>query len=200
MTLSVVIPTWSGTTSDVDQIWTPPWKGTTGLADMAFKLCERVRPECDELIITEDADVYDERLHMISDIYMMHPNLGFTANVNLGLKAAHGDYIGVINSDVHDIEGNIRDLCVPGRVTSPTIRQMEYVPYFMAAFCVIPRTILEDSQYGYFGTGRDYHSDSTYGRLTKPVFQHVPSVKVSHFGGQSFAVKNRRPRQQRYVE
>jgi glycosyltransferase involved in cell wall biosynthesis len=200
-TLSVIIPTWSGKTSDIDQAWSPPYGGDRGLADMAYALCERVRSECEELIVTEDSDVYDERLHKISDIYMMHPNLGFTANVNLGLRVAHGDYMAIINSDVQDIEGSLKDLCVPGKVTSPLVRHMAYLPYHMGMFWVIPRAVLENPKYGYLRGGRDLDSDSDYGVRSRDIFEHIPSVKITHTGSsQSYKVKNRRDRQERYVE
>lgn len=200
-TFSIIIPTWSGKIDERDKPYHPLYDTETGLADMAYDLCLRVRPECDELIITEDSDVYDERLHKISDIYMMHPNLGFTANVNLGLRVSHGAYMAIINSDVQNIEGNLRDLCIPGKVTSPLVRHMSYLPYHMGMFWVIPRTVLEDPKYGYLWGGRDLNSDHHYGLRTREIFQHVPSVKISHDNSsQSYQVKNRRDRQERYVE
>jgi hypothetical protein len=175
MQLSVIIPTWSGVEH------TDRWQGEQKLADMAYELCQKLRPECDELIVTEDADVYDERLHMISDIYLLHPNLGFTNNVNLGLRVAHGDYMAVVNSDVELVSGNIRDLCVPGRVASPYAEPEGYLPHFHGYFFVLPRTVLEDSRYGYLdSTMRDLDSDHAYRNLTKDIFTHVPSVKIKH--------------------
>lgn len=180
----------------------PTWTGNQELADMAYELCQRVRPDCDELIVTEDADVYDERLHKISDVYVMHPNLGFTRNVNLGLHIARGDYMAVINSDVKNIEGNIRDLCIPDKVVSPVVRHMTYVPYFHGAFFVIPRTVLEDPRYGYLDCSqRDHDSDISYQHRTIELFQYGTAVKVDHVNSsRSFHFKNNRDRQERYIE
>lgn len=103
MTLSVVIPTWSG---------------TPALADMAYRLCQQVRPMCDELIITEDGE-FSSDLKKIADIYLIHPRLGHAENLKFGIQHATKEFIALIDSDMEIVGGTLRDLCVPDRIVSP---------------------------------------------------------------------------------
>lgn len=187
MTLSIIIPTWSG-----DQ----------QLADMATDLCERIRPQCDELVVTEDAGLYWPHLQTIADIYLMHPNLGFTNNVNLGLRVATGDFMAVINSDVGDIAGDLRDLCIPGRVTSPCCSIMSYYKALHGAFFVIPRPVLENPKYGYLNSKmRDAGSDYEYKARTEDIFTWVDSVVFDHsHTGQSYQGRLRLQREKEREE
>lgn len=121
-TLSVVIPAWSGTPE---------------LVEMTLNLAKQVKTMCDELVISEDG-VYTRELHEVADIYLLHPRLGHGSNLNLGFRASTGEYVALLDSDIEIVSGDIRDLCVPGRVTSPYFRDQSHQGFFIVA----PRWIL----------------------------------------------------------
>src|SRR6266702_8878118 len=99
MKISVLIPTWSGTKE---------------LMEMAFKLAQSVRPQCDELVITEDSNFFSQELFNIADTYILHQNWGDMKNTVGGFRLTTGDYVATIQSDVRIQKGHIRDLCIPG--------------------------------------------------------------------------------------
>jgi hypothetical protein len=178
MTLSVVIPTWSGTQE---------------LADMAYGLCKKVKPMCDELIVTEDAGNYYKELQEISDLYLMHPNIGDVPNSNLGMRVAKGDYIAVINSDIEIGNGDLRALCIPGKTVCPAWiggLHNEFVGHFF----VVARTVID--QYGYLdetlpnrGAGADfkwyYTIQRTYQWSDALTYKHQGNVSYREFRKQS---------------
>lgn len=103
MTLSVVIPVWSGTPL---------------LEDMAVKLCLSVANDCDELIVCEDGPASDV-LRKACDTYIVQPErLGHPQNLWSGIMAAKHDFIGVLDFDIVIKSGSLRDLCVPGKFVS----------------------------------------------------------------------------------
>jgi len=59
-------------------------------------------PECERIVVVNDGT-------------------GYGHNVNIGLRLASGDYIGVVNNDCRLNEGDVYDLCVPDAVTSPLV-------------------------------------------------------------------------------
>lgn len=103
-TLSVVIPAWSVTPE---------------LTWMVQDLCYLLRPMCDELVLSEDGN-YSEESEQLADIYLHHKRLGHSGNLKEGIRAARGDFIAILDSDIKILNGTIRDLCVPGVVVSPT--------------------------------------------------------------------------------
>lgn len=183
MQLSVVIPTWSG---------------TPVLAEMALKLCQYVRPQCDELIVTEDEDdpaFYYKELEEIADIYLRHPNLGDVVNINLGMRHATGDYIAVLNSDLTIFSGDLRELCVPGRVVCPDEHSGGHGGY-TGGLVVIPRTIL--NEFGYLDESRQYawisHGMGADAEYTIRIGNRLllsDKVKCHHITGVSYAERRR---------
>lgn len=124
-TLSVVIPAWSGTDS---------------VAKMTLELAQKVRPMCDELVISEDG-LYRPELEQISDIYLLHARLGHGSNLNLGFRASTCEYVALLDTDIGIGEGNLRDLCIPDTVVCPyhpTYRS------FAGWFVVAPRWIIDE--------------------------------------------------------
>lgn len=151
---------------------------------MALALCKQVRPMCDELIVTEDAGVYYPELQKIADLYLMHPTLLDVANSVLGVRVAQGEYIAVINSDIILLNGDLRDLCVPGTVISCGNFG------FQGCFHVIPRSVL--NEYGYSnpektGAGADYD----YAGRIRDVYRGSDAVNYRHLGGASYSEKRR---------
>jgi glycosyltransferase involved in cell wall biosynthesis len=99
-----------------------------------------------------DAEV-DEALRACLDslpgdcekLVILNDGTGFARNVNVGLRLARGDFIAVVTNDTRVIEGNVHDLCVPGRVTSPIVLEKPGVEPggFHGAFWVAPREVIE---------------------------------------------------------
>jgi GT2 family glycosyltransferase len=99
-----------------------------------------------------DAEV-DEALRACLDslpgdcekLVILNDGTGFARNVNLGLRLARGDFIAVVTNDTRVIEGDVHELCVPGRVTSPIVLEKPGVEPggFHGAFWVAPRDVIE---------------------------------------------------------
>ena len=166
--LSVVIPTCSTTPE---------------LAEIALKCAMSYRDHVDELIITEDANVYLKELHDISDRYVLHPNLGYGINTNVGWKLATGDFALVVNSDTEYLDGSLGDLCVAGTITSPQVIEHNWTNANIsgACFCV-PRNIFDPG--GYFG-GNENADTELFNRYEYMKVQKlvVKTVRVKHQGG-----------------
>src|SRR5437660_1443636 len=97
----------------------PAFSADQGLAEIALKTAESIRPQVQELVISDDGDRYWPELHRVSDIYLIHPRLGYTKNSNLGWRVASGDYVIQVNSDAVLTEGDLTDLCIPDTIASP---------------------------------------------------------------------------------
>ena len=52
-------------------------------------------------------------------LVMVNQGTGFARNVNLGLRAASGDFVAVVGNDSQVVEGDVYELCVPDAVASP---------------------------------------------------------------------------------
>src|SRR5712664_4276484 len=121
MTLSVIIPTFSK---------------FQNLTDMALALAKAIKPMCDELVITEDAGGYSEELKSIASIYLWSEvRGGHGVNLNRGFQASSGDFVAFIDSDITILEGDLRDLCIPGKIVSPGNKGW---------FIVAPRNLIEE--------------------------------------------------------
>jgi hypothetical protein len=116
-------------------------------------------------------------------LVVVNEGTGFARNVNLGLGLATGEYVGVVTNDSRVVEGNVYDLCVPGRVASPLVLEKPGVEQrgFHGAFWVAPREVLDtvgllDERF----EGAFYEDDDYLERLRRagvPTVQ-VPSVRV----------------------
>lgn len=162
--LSIVVPTY---TVDED------------LEEMAEWCIESYRGQCDQVIVVEDGGNYSEKLRKLADVYVYcQKNVGFTKSVNRGWELSDGDFTAIVNSDTDLLEGNIRDLCIDGKVGCPVIENVP-VPLLCGPFFVVPREIKE--KYGILDERlRTYVSDSEYeGRVGHLIVQ-VPSVVIWH--------------------
>lgn len=115
------------------------------LKNMALTCAQSIRNQVDELIITEDADLYWPELHQISDIYLLHPRLGYKGNCNLGWSIATGDFIAQVNSDAQLAEGNLSELCING-IGVPTILGLEnesHTSQAVGVFFVTPQKLFK---------------------------------------------------------
>lgn len=158
MTLSVVIPFWSD----------------NGRHDAMLAACiESLDGQYDELVIASNQPTPEGRAE-------------FAKYVNLGLRLARGDYRLVLNSDTCLEGGTIRDLCVPGVITSPTING-EPTVFHGCCFCV-PRTVY--ARHGgldemYVGNWEDMDYALRMYRAGVPM-QNVPTVTLWHEGGATY--------------
>jgi len=149
------------------------------LEELAIRAALSYREQVDELIVTEDAGFYSPELMKLSDIYIWNKkNIGFTANVNLGWKNAHGDFIMLVNSDTELMKGNLSDLCIPGRVVSPTIAN-QYIDFLAGPFFVVPKEVTKERGY-LLEEMKTYSSDSEYDARVRDIFEKVETVKIYH--------------------
>ena len=149
------------------------------LEELAIRAALSYREQVDELIITEDSGFYSPELMKLSDIYIWgKTNIGFTANVNRGWKNAHGDFVMIVNSDTMLLTGNLKDLCIPGKITSPIIGNQN-IPFLAGPFWCAPSEVTK--KYGYLMEEmKTYASDSEYDARVRDIFQKVSSVKIYH--------------------
>ncbi len=161
----------------------PTYTISGDLEILAAKCAKSLR-EADEIIICEDGGTFSEMLKNESDCYIFNrKNVGFSANVNRGWKMATGDFVMIVNSDIEKISGNLSDLCVEGKVTSPKIENQR-IEGLAGCFFVVPRKVFE--QRGMLLEQlRTYCSDEEYGHRTKDIFQKIESVTVSHARSQT---------------
>lgn len=138
-------------------------------ADMAVK----------EIIVSEDGGFFSPQLMELADIYIYHKgNSGFTANVNRGWRQATGDFTAIVNSDTRLKEGELADLCIPGKVASPEILG-QHIDFLAGPFFVVPEEIKKER--GMLNEAmKNYSSDSDYDHRVRDIFEKVSSVKVYH--------------------
>jgi hypothetical protein len=116
-------------------------------------------------------------------IVVVNQGTGFAVNVNIGLRLARADYVAVVTNDCRVVEGDVYDLCVPGRVTSPLVLEKPGIEPrgFHGAFWVGPRVVLD--QVGFLDErfeGAFFEDDDYLERLRQagiPTMQ-VASVRV----------------------
>lgn len=149
------------------------------LEELAIRAALSYRERVDELIITEDSGFYSPELMKLSDVYIWgKDNVGFTKNVNRGWKNAHGDYVMIVNSDTFLLKGDLNDLCIPGKVTSPQLGNQN-IPFLAGPFWCAPKEVT--LKYGYLMEEmKTYSSDSEYDARVRSIFQRVPSVRIYH--------------------
>ena len=164
MKLSIVIPTYT-LNKELEQL--------------AVEAILSYRKQADEIIVVEDGGKLSLRLQILSDIYCFYKeNGGFTKNVNRGWKIASGDFVAIVNSDTKLVSGNLKDLCIPGKVTSPVIVN-QHIDGLAGPFWVTPKEVTKEKGY-LIEAMKTYYSDEEYKRRVAKIFQKVPSVKIEH--------------------
>lgn len=166
MKISAVIPTYT-LTKELEEL---TYQCLYSLAKTAL---------IDEIIVCEDGGFYSSDLVRESSMYLYsRENQGFNKNVNKGIKLATGDYIAIVNSDTRFIRGDMKDLCVPGKVGCPTTRGQD-VPGLAGHFFVAPRTIFDEV--GFLNEDmKMFCSDADFETKVKDRIIQVPSVVISH--------------------
>jgi len=165
----------------------PCYTKTKELEEQALMAIASYKDQVDELIVIEDGQMFSSKLMEASDIYIYNKNnIGFTANVNRGWRMANGEYVCIVNSDTILREGDLNDLCIPGKITSPLIVN-QYIDRLAGPFWCSPREVTK--KYGYLMEEMVmYSSDSEYDERVKDIFVRVPSVKIYHEMAQSVTV------------
>lgn len=161
MSISMVIPTYTI---------------TPALAEMAIRCAKSYRSMVDELIIVEDGGEFNAVLMSLADTYIYNwKNKGFTANVNRGWRYATKEYVMITSSDTYLISGNLADLCLKGRVTSPLIEN-QGIEGLAGSFFVVhndcPQYLLESM--------KTYYSDEEYKERTSGMFTKIDTVVIHH--------------------
>lgn len=75
-------------------------------------------------------------------IIVWNDRMGYAPAINRGCVAASGDHFLIMNDDVIFKSGDLQDLCIPGKATSPTYNGRTYPDLWGSCFCV-PRDIWE---------------------------------------------------------
>lgn len=161
----------------------PTFTFNKDLEDMTERCILSYLDQVDELIVVEDAGMFSINLQKLADTYVYHKtNLGFTKNANLGWKITTGNFVAIVNSDTYLVEGNLRDLCIPGKVTSPLYKNQDWGGQeggLSGSFFVVPREIFESR--GILNEEmHTWRSDSEYNDRTQDIFERVPTVVVYH--------------------
>jgi len=167
MILSIVIPTY---TKDVR------------LLNMTLRAISSIRTRNQpdfELIISEDGGMFSEELAFLSTAYIYNTkNKGFTVNVNRGWRQATGNYVAIMSSDTYLVSGNLLNLCIKGKVTSPMIENQD-IKGLAGCFFVVPKEIAQER--GMLNEAmHTYYSDEEYKERTKDIFLKIPSVVIHH--------------------
>ncbi len=166
----------------------PTYTLTDRQEELAIRCIKSFKEQADEIIVTEDGGRFSEQLRELADVYIYNKqNKGFTANVNRGWKQVKGDFVAIINSDTHLVTGNIKDLCIPSRLTSPKVLNQKFHKLQLrGCFFVVPKDIQE--KYGYLDESMVmYYSDQAYADKTIGVFVEVPNVVIFHHCAETVA-------------
>lgn len=164
----------------------PTYSIRASLCLMAADNARGWSPQCDELIICEDGD-YCPELRQIADLYVLHQNVGVCLNMNMAWEIAlarGAEYVAIMDSDVSLVEGSLREMCIPDKVSVPVIVQHPDTS-FIAPMLVVPRSVSDRvGIYDYRGGAhRNEGFDADYGQKVRDIVVKVREVKVSHIGG-----------------
>ena len=130
-----------------------------------------------EIIVAEDGGFFSPILLNKATHYLYkQENRGFVKNVNDAWRLARGEYVAIVNSDTMLRKGNLDDLCIPGKITSPvTVNQN--VEFMAGHFFVVPRKVgvafLDERLINHCS---DAHMEKVY----KDIIMQVPSVEIYH--------------------
>ena len=154
------------------------------LEEFTLQCIRSYKYQADEIVVTEDGGHYSPEIMSLADSYIYNwKNEGFTVNVNRGWRFAKYPYVAIVSTDTYLLEGDIHDLCIPDKVTSPEIRN-QYIDRLAGPFFVVPKTI-RDSRGYLMEEMKMYSSDSEYDHRVKDIFQKVPSVLIWHHQAQT---------------
>lgn len=167
----------------------PTYTKDEKLERMTYDFVTTYKQQGANIIICEDGQRQSKWLMDLADVYIYNKdNVGFTKNVNRGWKYAlanGADYVGIVNSDTYWLSGNIQDLCVPDKITSPILENQTFPrPQLRGSFFVVPKTVSD--RIGFLDeTMKTYFSDQEYADKTMDIFQEIDTVRVYHLCAES---------------
>ena len=162
----------------------PTYTLNSALEQMAIECIESYKKKDIEIIVTEDGGRFSPLLLEKSDTYIYsQKNKGFSVNVNRGWRYATGDYVGIVSSDTWLMKGDLMDLCIKGKVTSPEIVNQN-IERLAGPFFVVPKKIAKERGY-LLEQMKTYSSDSEYDHRVKDIFQKVDAVEIYHHQAQT---------------
>lgn len=168
----------------------PTYTLNSYLENMAMCAVESYKGQ-GEIIVVEDGQMYSQKLMDMADTYIYNKeNVGFTKNVNRGWRYATGEWVGIISSDTYLVSGNLKDMCIKGKVTSPEVINQTNITGLTGSFFIVHNSITKDRGY-LIETMRTYYSDEEYANRTRDVFEKVNSVKIFHHMAQSVSTSNK---------
>lgn len=163
----------------------PSYSSSQALGEWAARTAQTWRDQCDDLIITEDAG-YSEACHFHSDLYMLHEQLWPAKNMNLGWQTAlmrGADFVAIMDLDAHWVSGSLREACVPGKVTVPSITQHPETVSIGPMF-IVPKEVAESRGFLDPIKGPRLQSfDADYHVRVNDIILQSKQLKVYHAGG-----------------
>lgn len=93
-------------------------------------------------ILKRCMDSFKEADEVIALATIPESKISFADGYNRIVKISTGDFI-VVVGDNFTCEGNVRDLCIPNKVTVPNINNIKYPGEWMMAYCM-PRNIYKE--------------------------------------------------------
>ncbi len=165
----------------------PAYTLNSKLEEMTLHAIATYKDQADEIIVVEDGGIFSKELQQASDIYCYYKdNRGFSVNVNRGWSLSNGDFTAIVSTDTQLLSGNLKDLCIPGKVCSPTVRN-QHIDFLAGPFWVTPREVTEEKGM-LLEELHTYSSDSDYDLRVRDIFQKVPSVEIFHHMAQTVKV------------
>lgn len=164
----------------------PAYTITKHLEDLAIRciLSFRDDPVVEEIIFVEDGGFFSPAISNLCTTYIYNQeNKGFSANVNRGWRYATGKYTAIVSSDTELMQGELMDLCVPGKVTSPEIAN-QTIERLAGCFWVTPMEVARERGL-LFEEMKTYSSDSEYDNRVADIFQKVETVRIFHHMAQT---------------
>lgn len=163
-----------------------------GLGILAAKTGSGWRALADDLICVEDWN-YQATVDGASDVYIISRDRGVAVNTNLGWKMALGrgaDYVAMMDMDCSWVEGSLREACIPGHVTVPSLLQFPDAVNIGPMF-IVPKEVA--GEYGFLdergGDWKNKWFDADYGIRVFGIMTQVRSLRVDHPGGIITGVK-----------
>lgn len=168
----------------------PTYTANSNLESMAVDAVKSYK-KYGEIVVVEDGQLYSPVLMELADTYIYNrENVGFTKNVNRGWRYVTGDFVAIASSDTHLVEGDLNDLCIDGKVTSPEVVNQLHITGLAGSFFVVPRSVTKERGY-LVETMRTYYSDEEYANRTKDIFEKVSTVKIYHHTAQSVSTSGK---------
>lgn len=121
-------------------------------------------------------------------VFAHKENMGFVESWNAAVRMTRGDYIVCVGDNNFQTSGDLKDLCIPDTITSPTHNGV-LKEFWAFVFC-LPRTVYE--KYGLYdmiyNEGIHYMDEDFYRRMQKEQvpMRGIQSVNFEHpLGGRT---------------